>query len=96
MNLMDKQYKSFFHANERFADMINGSLFEGKQMLTADELSEMDTEFNEGKRGEYIVQRRRDLLKKHKEKDADALIVGIELQSSVDKDMLLKKKSMAS
>ena len=90
MNLKDKQYKSFFHANERFADVVNGSLFEGKQMLKANELSEMDTEFNEGNRGEHVIQRRRDLLKKHKGKDSDALIVGIELQSSIDKDMIMR------
>ena len=35
MNWMDKQYKAFFNANERFADMVNGSIFNGKQVLSA-------------------------------------------------------------
>ena len=90
MNWMDKQYKAFFNANERFADMVNGSIFNGKQVLSADELVELDTELNEELNKERVVQRRRDLLKKHGRNSSEEVIVGIELQSSPDKDMVMR------
>ena len=90
MNWMDKQYKAFFNSNERFADMVNGSIFNGKQVLSADELVELDTELNEELNKERVVQRRRDLLKKYGRNSSEEVIVGIELQSSPDKDMVMR------
>ena len=90
MNWMDKQYKAFFNSNERFSDMINGSIFNGKQVLSADELVELDTELNEELNKERVVQRRRDLLKKYGRNSSEEVIVGIELQSSPDKDMVMR------
>ena len=90
MNWMDKQYKTFFNSNERFADMVNGSIFNGKQVLSADELVELDTELNEELNKEKVVQRGRDLLKKHGRNSSEEVIVGIELQSSPDKDMVMR------
>jgi predicted transposase/invertase (TIGR01784 family) len=90
MNWMDKQYKAFFNSNERFSDMINGSIFNGKQVLSADELVELDTELNEELNKERVVQRRRDLLKKYGRNSSEEVIVGIELQSSPDKDMVIR------
>lgn len=47
MKEMDVQSKRFFGNNERFADLVNGSLYKGEQLIKADELEEMDTELNE-------------------------------------------------
>lgn len=42
MGRKDLQKKSYFHDAERFADLINGLLCSGRQMLTAADLTEPD------------------------------------------------------
>ena len=86
MNEIDARSKLFFGKNERFADLINGSLYQGKQKLSAQELEEMDTEANQivyGKR----VMRRRDLLKRSQKDGTGYAMYGLELQSTQDREM---------
>lgn len=40
----DEEWKNYFYDNARYADLINGAAFAGRQVLTADSLQELDTQ----------------------------------------------------
>ena len=44
MGRKDLQKKGYFHDAGRFADLINGLLCEGRQVLTAEDLTELDSQ----------------------------------------------------
>ena len=44
MGRKDLQKKSYFHDAERFADLINGLLCDGRQVLSAEDLTELDSQ----------------------------------------------------
>lgn len=81
MNEIDQQSKLFFDVNERFADFINGSLYQGRQVLTAQQLEEMDTE---------VSEKRRDMIKRSTKDGSVYALYGTEFQSTVDKGMPLR------
>lgn len=41
---MDTVLKNYWRNNERFADFFNAVLFEGQQIISPDELTDIDTE----------------------------------------------------
>ena len=41
----DVSLKTFWRDNEHFADLFNATVFNGKQVLKPNKLTEMDTEF---------------------------------------------------
>ena len=82
----DKAVKRFFRKNERFADLINGALYQGKQVVLADDLEEVDTELSE-KIKHQTEHRRRDLMKRCKTDGTAYILYGTEFQSTVDQMM---------
>ena len=40
----DTVLKNYWNNNEQFADLFNGALFDGEQIIKADELVDVDTE----------------------------------------------------
>ncbi|MBQ4343491.1 MAG: hypothetical protein IJC38_06365, partial [Erysipelotrichaceae bacterium] len=63
MNQKDSALKHFFRVNERFADLINGTIYRGKQIVNFSELVEVDTELIEKTKDKNTANRRRDLIK---------------------------------
>ncbi len=43
----DTVFKNFWRDNDRFADLFNTVVFEGKEVVKAEELQEMDTDVSD-------------------------------------------------
>lgn len=88
----DTQFKVFWRANDRFADLFNTVIFHGKTVLTAKNLHERDTEVSNivGKRNHVQgIQRSRDILKIC-DRGGNFLLLGVENQTHVHYGMPLK------
>ena len=76
---------TYWSNNERFADMINVGMFQGKKVLIAEELKEVDgysaTMIGKSRKKKGI-QKQRDVVKKALF-DTNFVIVGIENQSDI-------------
>ena len=63
----DSAFKEFWRDNQRFADLFNGAVFGGREIIRAESLHEMDTDVSGtirlGNRDESL-ERRRDVIKK--------------------------------
>ena len=90
MGRKDQQSKLFFEKNERFADLMNGIVYNGKQVLKPYELEEMNIEQITELKQKTSVQRNRDLLKRCRKNGTVYAMFGIEAQSSVDECMPLR------
>ena len=90
MGRKDQQSKLFFEKNERFADLMNGIVYKGKQVLKSYELEEMNSEQIAELKKENTLQRNRDLLKRCRKNGTVYAMFGIEAQSSVDDCMPLR------
>ena len=88
----DSTFKEFWRDNERFADLFNGAVFGGREVICAGSLQEMDTDvsgtikmegYSEG------LERRRDVIKKF----ADGMtfvLLGVEAQQHIHYAMPLR------
>ena len=77
--------KEYWRNNDRFADLFNQVLFEGKQVIHAEDLEEGDTESSlliQEKELLNSISRSRDIVKRYKNK-VDLVLLGIENQMSV-------------
>lgn len=85
--------KKYWENNERFADLFNTILFEGKQIIKAEELTDQPTELSnlvEGKAEMKTFPKFRDVLKQSASKGCSFAILGIENQSKVHYAMPLR------
>lgn len=86
MGRADIAVKNWLNDNERFADLFNGVVFGGRQVVRSEELESMDRETDiivtdkEGKR--KGVQRYRDIVKRWKKK-MDLAVLACEAQNNV-------------
>lgn len=96
MGKADDLTKSYIRQNERFADICNFYLFNGRQLVNPDELEEQDTTELEvilGDGKSASVQKLRDVLKKTVIKsDGKAMyvVVGVENQHDIHYAMTIK------
>ena len=77
--------KEFWRVNERFADLFNAVLFNGKNVIKSDMLKEMDTDISgtiKWKKGQSSLKRVRDIVKKEYD-GVEFNILGIEIQDKV-------------
>lgn len=84
-DLSEKYLESY---NDVFADIVNVLLYQGKQIVLENELSDAGTE-SQYKADGKIHQQTRDTSKYWK-KHAKIALFGIENQSTIDKDMILR------
>lgn len=97
MGIVDELTKEFLQENEVFADVINVLLFDGKEVVKARELSELDTAEGSGTKRIKGIQKRRDVLKvwqTQNEKEACRVIFGIEHQAKIHPAMPLRIEIM--
>lgn len=81
--------KNYWNNNEQFADLFNGVLFEGKQMIKAEELQDVDTEDSvvlEHKKYVESMKASRDNIKIRKRStvfDVEFVLLGLESQENI-------------
>ncbi len=88
----DPELKEFLRKPERFADVFNTVCFDGEQVLSADNLYELDTDVSgvvAFKQYRESLIRNRDVLKKAVN-GTKFLVLGIENQGAVDYAMPLR------
>ena len=88
----DVIFKDFWRENDRFASLFNTVVFEGKEVIKPEELSELDTDVsNVVELGEYkeTLTRARDIVKRAAY-GVDFVIMGIENQTRVHYGMPLR------
>ena len=90
MKEKDLKEKQLLGYNDVFADVINGTIFEGKEVVKSEELEETAT-VTQFKDDEGIYHEQiRDVAKLWKKNGVIFSFVGIENQTEPDKDMILR------
>ena len=86
----DLTLKDYFKNCTYFADFINGVLYNGRQVISASDLELEDTDVSAVDDDNVTaLERRRDIAMRCKEKGKE-VIIGIENQSTVDRDMAIR------
>ena len=88
----DSRFKEFWRDNERFADLFNGAVFGGREVICAESLHEMDTDVSgtiKLDNHEKSLERRRDVIKKTAS-GMEFVLLGIESQQHIHYAMPLR------
>lgn len=88
----DVTLKTFWRNNEHFADLFNAAVFNGKQVLKPDKLTEMDTDVSatiQSKSYNESITRNRDVVKKMSD-GIEFNILGLEIQDKTHYAMPLR------
>lgn len=88
----DVRLKEFWRSNERFADLVNAVVFEGEQVLKAQDLQEMDADTSgmvQIRDREIALNRMRDVVKKAAF-GVEFAVFGVEAQMTVHYAMPLR------
>jgi hypothetical protein len=88
----DATLKTFWRDNEHFADLFNATVFNGKQVLKPDKLTEMDTDVSatiHSKSYNESITRNRDVVKKMSD-GIEFNILGLEIQDKTHYAMPLR------
>ena len=86
----DIVFKDYFKNYARFADFINGTLYKGQQIIDMYHLSLDDTDVSTVLEGILdTVERRKDVVMRYEDHYRSCMI-GIENQSSIDRDMIVR------
>jgi len=88
----DVTLKTFWRDNEHFADLFNATVFNGKQVLKPDKLTEMDTDVSatiHSKSYNESITRNRDVVKKMSD-SVEFNILGLEIQDKTHYAMPLR------
>ena len=96
MGRKDLQKKGYFHDPKRFADLINGVVCAGRPVITADDLTELDSQTGQfaiagydKSGGSILKDRRRDVVRRAAF-GVDFMVIGIENQEMPDYLMPLR------
>lgn len=88
----DVSLKTFWRDNEHFADLFNATVFNGKQVLKPNKLTEMDTDVSatiQSKNYNESITRNRDVVKKMSD-GVEFNILGLEIQDKTHYAMPLR------
>lgn len=88
----DVSLKTFWRDNEHFADLFNATVFNGKQVLKPNKLTEMDTDVSatiQSKSYNESITRNRDVVKKMSD-GIEFNILGLEIQNKTHYAMPLR------
>ncbi len=88
----DVTLKTFWRDNEHFADLFNATVFNGRQVLKPDKLTEMDTDVSatiQSKSYNESITRSRDVVKKMSD-GVEFNILGLEIQDKTHYAMPLR------
>ena len=90
--MLFRSLKTFWRDNEHFADLFNATVFNGKQVLKPDKLTEMDTDVSatiHSKSYNESITRNRDVVKKMSD-GVEFNILGLEIQDKTHYAMPLR------
>lgn len=90
MGRKDIAEKHFEEINKIFADIINGTLFDGNQTIKEDELFDLPMKSQYKADSGKLHEQERDIAKRWSREDVVFSIIGIENQTIIDKDMALR------
>lgn len=90
MGRKDITEKHFQEINKIFADIINGTLFSGNQTIKENELLDLPTKSQFKADNNEIHEQERDIAKRWSKENVIFSIIGIENQTTIDKDMPLR------
>lgn len=90
MGTKDIAEKHFEEINKIFADIINGTLFGGNQTIKEDELLDLPTKSQYKADDSKLHEQERDIAKRWVKEDVIFSIIGIENQTKIDNDMVLR------
>ena len=85
----DHIFKNYFKDKFRYADMVNGMVFQGKQCIHADDVTYQDSDASaliEDKNGIRSIGRTRDLMVRV-DQGEQSIFLGLEVQTFVDYNM---------
>ena len=90
MKEKDISEKNLLSYNDVFADIVNGTMFEGKDIVKSDELTDANTvtQFKDDRK--VHREQVRDIAKLWKKNKMVFSFIGIENQTAPDKDMILR------
>ena len=90
MKEKDISEKNLLSYNDVFADIVNGTMFEGKDIVKSDELTDANTvtQFKDDRK--VHREQVRDIAKLWKKNKVVFSFIGIENQTAPDKDMILR------
>lgn len=90
MKEKDITEKKLLSYNDVFADVINGTIFEGQEIVRSEELTDANpvTQFKDDKNAHR--EQIRDVAKLWEKKGVIFSFIGIENQTSLDRDMILR------
>ena len=90
MGRKDIAEKHFEEINKIFADIVNGTVFEGHQIIKENELHDLSTKSQYKADDNKLHEQERDIAKRWVKEDVVFSIIGIENQTLIDKDMVLR------
>ena len=82
--------KHFEEINKIFADIVNGTLFGGNQTIKEDELIDLPHKSQYKADDGKLHEQERDIVKRWSKENVIFSIIGIENQTTIDKDMVLR------
>lgn len=90
MGSKDIAEKHFEEINKIFADIVNGTIFEGNQTIKEDELYDLPAKSQYKADNSKLHEQERDIAKCWSKENVVFSIIGIENQTIIDKDMVLR------
>ena len=90
MGNKDIAEKHFEEINKIFADIVNGTLFGGVQAIKEDELIDLPHKSQYKADDGKLREQERDIVKRWSKENVIFSIIGIENQTKIDKDMVLR------
>ena len=90
MGNKDIAEKHFEEINSIFADIVNGTIFGGKQTIKEDELFDLPAKSQYKADDNKLHEQERDIAKRWSKEEVVFSIIGIENQTKIDKDMVLR------
>ena len=90
MGKKDIAEKHFEEIDKIFADIVNGTLFGGNQTIKEDELIDLPHKSQYKADDGKLHEQERDIVKRWSKENVIFSIIGIENQTTIDKDMVLR------
>ena len=90
MGKKDLSERRLFELNDVFADVVNGLIFLGEEVVKEDELVDIPVKSNLQTEMGKITYQERDVSKLWKKKGVIISLFGIENQTKIDEDMIFR------
>ena len=90
MGQKDLSERRLFELNDVFADVVNGLIFSGQNIVRGEELADISVKSNLRTDSGKLTYQERDVSKLWKKKGVVISLLGVENQTKIDKDMIIR------